>query len=310
MKVETVTTEVPVDKLVQVEKEVLVDKIIQVEKEVPVDKLVQVEIQVPIDRIVQVEKEIPVSKITEVIREIAVDKVQTVTTEVPVDKVSVVTNEIPITKVEVHTTEIPVTTVVQVEKQVPVDKIQIVEVEKPIFHQKSVNKLNEISNQIEHVMGLKDLLKSRSNELGEQYEVLVKSIEQLDSSVQQLTNVEFNNKVEVLNRKLDSVNEFLGKVKFRNNLEVSNDALIREVNAQNDKIHLLELEVERMTSLVNKTIQEKMELEERYKNVKNLEDVEKLRFYYNELLTFTFKNLGPTPFDPQEARHHWENIIK
>jgi hypothetical protein len=160
-------------------------------------------------------------------------------------------------------------------------------------------------------MGLRDLFKSKSNDFTDKYEVLSKSIEQLDNSVQQLSNVEFNNKVEVLNRKLDVVNDFLSKVKMRNNLEVSNDALIKEINNLNDKVHILEKDIEHQRSVTDKAIQDKLEAEEKLKNVKDLEDIEKLRFYYKELYTFAFRNISPyTQFDQDEARYYWENLIK
>ena len=312
VKIETIVTEVPVYET----------KLVEVEKQVPVDKIIQVDKQIPVDRIVQVEKEVAVSKITEVIREIPVDKVQTVTKEVAVDKVHTVDREIPITKVEVHTTEVPINTIVQVEKQVPVDKlvevvrevpvdkVTIVEVDKPVFNKQSVSKLNEIANQIENVMGLKDLFKSKSNDFVDKYEILSKSIVDLENSVQQLNSVDFNTKIETLYAKLDTVNNFLSQVKFRKNVETTNDLMVKEINELNAKVTVLEREIERQQGVINKTVQDKLELADKYKNVANAEDIEKLRFYYNELLTFAFKNMGPTPFDPQEARHHWENLIK
>jgi len=322
-KIETVTTEVSVDKLTVVEREIPVDKLTVVEKEIPVDKLKQVEIQVPIDRIVQVEKEIPVPKVTEVIREIPVDKVQTVTKEIPVDKVHTVDREIPITKVEVHTTEVPITKVievskevpvdkvVQVNKEIPVDKVQIVEVEKPIFDPKVKSTLNTINNQIENVMGLKDLFKSKSNEFTEQYENLSKSIDNLHSSVEELNGVDFNTKIEKLYHKLDTVNEFLNKVKFRNTLETTNDIVVRELNETKSKLHVANIEIDKKQERIVELLKQIQELESKLNGIDQLQDINVLKERYYQLVDFAFRNMDPfAKFDHAEARFYWENVIK
>jgi hypothetical protein len=322
-KIETVTTEIPVEKFTIVEREIPVNKLEVVETQIPIEKLVQVEVQVPIDRIVQVEKEIPVPKVTEVIREIPVDKVQTVTKEIPVDKVHTIDREIPITKVEVHTTEVPITKVievskevpvdkvVQVNKEIPVDKVQIVEVEKPIFDPKVKSTLNTINNQIENVMGLKDLFKSKSNEFTEQYETLSKSINHLHESVEELNGVDFNNKIEMLYHKLDTVNEFLNKVKFRNTLETTNDIVVRELNETKSKLHVANIEIDKKQERINELEKSIVELESKLNGISNLHDTQLLQERYYQLIDFAFRNMDPfAKFDHAEARFYWENALK
>lgn len=161
MKVVEVIKEVPVEKIVEVERVREVIKEVEVVKTVPVEKIVEVEKEVikfvPVEKIVEVPKEVfrplPAQKeIQEVVKEVEVIK------EVPVEKIveieKEVVKEIPVEKivervVEVEkevVKEVPVETIREVEKEVvrevPVEKI--VEVEKEVIREVPVEKIVEV----------------------------------------------------------------------------------------------------------------------------------------------------------------------
>jgi hypothetical protein len=159
------TIEVPVDRIVEVpvEKIVEVEKIVQVGKivEVPVEKIVEVEkiiekiVEVPVDRIVEVpvDRIVEVEKIVEVPKEVIVEKI----VEVPVDRIVEKIVEVPKEVIVERIVEKPVDRIVEVEKivtkeiQVPTEVERIVEkiVEVPVHVEKPVDRVVEVEKIVE-----------------------------------------------------------------------------------------------------------------------------------------------------------------
>lgn len=148
--------EVPVDRLVEVEKIVEVEKVVDKIIEVPVEKLVEVYKIVEVEKIVEVpvEKivEVPVEKIVEKTVEVPVDRIVEVPVEkivekvVEVEKIVEVIKEVEVEKIVEKTVEVPKELIVEVEKIVEVPKEVVVEVEKP------VEKIIEVERIVEKVV--------------------------------------------------------------------------------------------------------------------------------------------------------------
>lgn len=147
VKVVEVIKEVPVEKIVEVERVREVIKEVEVVKTVPVEKIVEVEKEVikfvPVEKIVEVPKEVfrplPAQKeIQEVVKEVEVIK------EVPVEKIveieKEVVREVPVEKVVERVVEVEKE--VEVVREVPVEKI--VEVEKEVIREVPVEKIVEV----------------------------------------------------------------------------------------------------------------------------------------------------------------------
>ena len=107
-------------------------------------------------------------------------------------------------------------------------------------------------------------------------------------------------KVSTLESKIDKINEGLNVEKYK-----------KKISKLEDNLSKLQQQV---TSLEQDKANLAKEVEAwkvKYANINKLEDREKMLRYYYELLNFCFTNITPTPsFDPQEARFHFENLVK
>lgn len=160
-------------------------------------------------------------------------------------------------------------------------------------------------------MAIKELFKTKPNESTEKYEILSKSIEELERSVQKINEADLATKLDVLYSKLDIINNFLSKLKFRNNLEGANDVLAREVADLKSQLYVANIDLEHKKTEVEQLEKANLELTNKYNSVQGADDIEKIKSHYNELLGFAFRNLNPyAPFDKDEARFYWENLVK
>ena len=107
--------------------------------------------------------------------------------------------------------------------------------------------------------------------------------------------------LEWLEEKLDKLNE---------NIENVNSSF-KEVQDLKKKVLVLEQDNDYLKSQNKKLEEHKINLENKFKQGSENNELKRTKEAYGSLLIFTFQNINPvTDFDPAHAKQYWENLIK
>jgi regulator of replication initiation timing len=155
-------------------------------------------------------------------------------------------------------------------------------------------------------MNLKTLFQTNKNPMSEYLEKnnitpeRIIPLQKITGAIEEVIDDKLG-RLDFLEEKLDKLNHSIENV----------DSPFKEVKDLKKKIEVLEYDNDYLRTQNEKLEKINKGMETTIKNMIENDELKNVKNQYQALLVFAFNNMNPvTPFDPAQAKAHWESLVK